>query len=915
MPTVAATNPTATITASPTLGISYDSLQKEAALTATFNIDVTAGSVGMNLNKSQSPFAITLIDPKTNYTVNVHVGINGSPYPSVKPVDYSPGGNLIDNGTYWTIPAGNKASFIVSKTYNPKLLFAGTYFARASLLADGVNILTPQNNSSYQATIIGEVSPYISNVTSDANGNVTVSGARLNLTNNLVEVKGVTIKSLPDTVTSTAITFKASAYGLTNGSHNIRIVNSQVGNSNTVYFALSMTNQSPSIDTTPPSIPTGLSATAISASQINLAWNPSTDNVGVVGYKIYRNGTLIASLSTTSYSNTGLLAGTTYSYTVAALDAAGNISSQSSSAVVTTSGTSSPLSLTVTSPNGGETLFVGDTKTITWASSSVIDKVSIGWSTGPGSLNWIANNIPNTNSYNWNVNVGNTTNTQFKIWMIGYQTGTGSVTDESDNFFAVHSVANKTDLEIFKLCFGKSVVAGDSCAKTDFNADNFVDFLDLGLLKSALKYDMNGDSVIDLRDAADNADLNFLKSCFGQYTASSTSCTKADFDANGFINFADIALFKSAGAKGGANYDLNADSKVDLRESTIALPTVTSFIVTDSVEWPGAKVFSWTSTNTLSIDFIIDCASGLAMESTDNVAFTCGVTHSFVPNGQKVIKFKNTTNASINITAAVRAVGSFDYNPAAKNVYLTIPPTITTNPTADALKAQIRSLLANIENLRAQLAQCRMANSTIGDLSSTDSSDINSAQNVALSTSAITTDELQKHISLLLNIINRLNAQIASCGNTITTPPPIIQPPTTIKSPVFTERNLYRGMKGDGVKKLQELLAKDPQIYPSGQATGYYGYLTEAAVQNFQCKYGIVCSGDPETTGYGIVGPKTMSKINEVAGNMSGGSTGSGGTATTPSMSGNTVADLQAQIKSLMEQMNALSAKLKALQQ
>ena len=81
-------------------------------------------------------------------------------------------------------------------------------------------------------------------------------------------------------------------------------------------------------------------------------------------------------------------------------------------------GTSGALSLAVTSPNGGEVLFVGDTKTITWTSSSVIDKVSIGYSTGPGSLNWIANNIPNTNSYNWNVNVGNTTNTQFKIWMI-----------------------------------------------------------------------------------------------------------------------------------------------------------------------------------------------------------------------------------------------------------------------------------------------------------------------------------------------------------------------------------------------------------------------------------------------------------------------------------------------------------------
>src|SRR3989344_9464177 len=51
-------------------------------------------------------------------------------------------------------------------------------------------------------------------------------------------------------------------------------------------------------------------------------------------------------------------------------------------------GTSGALSLAVTSPNGGEVLFVGDTKTITLTSSSVIDKVSIGYYKGPGSLNW-----------------------------------------------------------------------------------------------------------------------------------------------------------------------------------------------------------------------------------------------------------------------------------------------------------------------------------------------------------------------------------------------------------------------------------------------------------------------------------------------------------------------------------------------
>src|SRR3989344_4287816 len=79
------------------------------------------------------------------------------------------------------------------------------------------------------------------------------------------------------------------------------------------------------IDTQAPSIPTGFTATAISSSQINLLWIASTDNVGVAGYKVFRGGVQIATVTTgTSYSNTGLSQATTYSYTVSAYDAAGN---------------------------------------------------------------------------------------------------------------------------------------------------------------------------------------------------------------------------------------------------------------------------------------------------------------------------------------------------------------------------------------------------------------------------------------------------------------------------------------------------------------------------------------------------------------------------------------------------------------
>jgi beta-lactamase superfamily II metal-dependent hydrolase/chitodextrinase len=90
-------------------------------------------------------------------------------------------------------------------------------------------------------------------------------------------------------------------------------------------------------DTTPPSAPTNLTATTASSSQINLAWNASTDNVAVAGYRVFRGGAQIATVSTTSYSDTGLTAGTTYSYTVVAYDSVGNTSASSNTASATTS--------------------------------------------------------------------------------------------------------------------------------------------------------------------------------------------------------------------------------------------------------------------------------------------------------------------------------------------------------------------------------------------------------------------------------------------------------------------------------------------------------------------------------------------------------------------------------------------------
>ena len=92
------------------------------------------------------------------------------------------------------------------------------------------------------------------------------------------------------------------------------------------------------IDTTAPSVPAGVSAVAISSAQVDIDWSPSSDNVGVTSYTVYRDGTPIGTVPGASqeYSDTTTAPNTTYLYTVEAHDAAGNGSGQSTAASVTT---------------------------------------------------------------------------------------------------------------------------------------------------------------------------------------------------------------------------------------------------------------------------------------------------------------------------------------------------------------------------------------------------------------------------------------------------------------------------------------------------------------------------------------------------------------------------------------------------
>lgn len=94
-------------------------------------------------------------------------------------------------------------------------------------------------------------------------------------------------------------------------------------------------------------------------------------------------------------------------------------------------------------------------------------------------------------------------------------------------------------------------------------------------------------------------------------------------------------------------------------------------------------------------------------------------------------------------------------------------------------------------------------------------------------------------------------------------------------------RSLKLGASGDDVTRLQAFLARDRSIYPEGIVSGYYGALTQTAVQRWQIKYNVVSSGTPESTGFGVVGPRTAAAISLLCttGQGGGGSGGSSGAA------------------------------------
>ena len=166
--------------------------------------------------------------------------------------------------------------------------------------------------------------------------NVAVTGYRLE------RCQGAGCSNFVQVATPTATSFNDSGRAAAT-SYSYRVRAADAAGNLSGYSSVQSATTPAAPDTQPPTAPSGSTATAVSASQINLAWTASTDNVAVTGYRLERcqgagcsNFVQVATPTSTSYNDTGLAAATSYSYRVRAADAAGNLSGYSSVQSATT---------------------------------------------------------------------------------------------------------------------------------------------------------------------------------------------------------------------------------------------------------------------------------------------------------------------------------------------------------------------------------------------------------------------------------------------------------------------------------------------------------------------------------------------------------------------------------------------------
>ncbi|MDJ1493012.1 fibronectin type III domain-containing protein [Cytophagaceae bacterium DM2B3-1] len=322
------------------------------------NMDVSVGSKVYNnivvMNNSNARGYAMLVPSDADVHNNIIIGpagkvVNGTPQEGLLPTDNQLQQLNVQTYVKFVNPT---TSIGTINTVNPQF---SNYFGLASG-SPAINAGNASNAASidleYKTRPIGgaiDIGAYESGAatpdtqapstpSSLSAATITSTGFTLNWTASTDNVGVTSYEVFRDGISiGTSSTTSFSVTGLTaNTTYSMTVkAKDAAGNTSTASTALSVKTSAAS-DTQAPSVPTNLASSAITTTSFTLSWTASTDNVGVTGYEIFRNGTSIGTSATTSFNVTGLTANTTYSMTVKAKDAANNVSAASTALSVKT---------------------------------------------------------------------------------------------------------------------------------------------------------------------------------------------------------------------------------------------------------------------------------------------------------------------------------------------------------------------------------------------------------------------------------------------------------------------------------------------------------------------------------------------------------------------------------------------------
>lgn len=183
---------------------------------------------------------------------------------------------------------------------------------------------------------------------------------------------------------------------------------------------------------------------------------------------------------------------------------------------------------------------------------------------------------------------------------------------------------------------------------------------------------------------------------------------------------------------------------------------------------------------------------------------------------------------------------------------------------ATSTETQITGLLESIANNVVQLT-------SLTEGSSTASSSVADIRSVRANLRDLFQSDLMTSVIQQLRAVEPLNSRTTDFLNWVLPGSTPIGTRLAVSSSVGSSgvcpvlaRNLGSGSTGDDVSAVQRFL-KDAGYF-NGDITGYFGLITQAALQQWQSALGIVSSGGPDTTGWGMVGPRTRQKIAELCG-------------------------------------------------